>query len=66
VATESFKVEQSIIKISSVIFVERNSQKGILIGHKGAALKKVGTQARRDLERFFEKKVHLELFVKGK
>lgn len=64
VATESFKVEQSIIKISSVIFVERNSQKGILIGHKGAALKNVGTQARRDLERFFEKKVHLELFVK--
>ncbi len=64
VATESFKVEQSIIKISSVIFVERNSQKGILIGHKGVALKKVGTQARRDLERFFEKKVHLELFVK--
>ena len=64
VATESFKVEQSIIKISSVIFVERNTQKGILIGHKGAALKNVGTQARRDLERFFEKKVHLELFVK--
>jgi len=64
VATESFKVEDSIIKISAVIFVERNSQKGILIGHKGAALKKVGTQARRDLERFFEKKVHLELFVK--
>ena len=64
VATESFKVEESIIKISAVIFVERNSQKGILIGHKGAALKKVGTQARRDLERFFEKKVHLELFVK--
>ena len=64
VATESFKVEDSIIKISAVIFVERNSQKGILIGHKGTALKKVGTQARRDLERFFEKKVHLELFVK--
>lgn len=64
VVTESFKVEDSIIKISAVIFVERNSQKGILIGHKGAALKKVGTQARRDLERFFEKKVHLELFVK--
>ena len=64
VATDSFKVEESIIKISAVIFVERNSQKGILIGHKGAALKKVGTQARRDLERFFEKKVHLELFVK--
>ena len=64
VATESFKVEDSIIKISAVIFVERNSQKGILIGHKGAALKKVVTQARRDLERFFEKKVHLEIFVK--
>jgi GTP-binding protein Era len=64
VATESFKAENSIIKISAVIFVERNSQKGILIGHKGAALKKVGTQARRDLEQFFEKKVHLELFVK--
>jgi len=64
VTTDAFNVEDSIIKISAVIFVERNSQKGILIGHKGAALKKVGTQARRDLERFFEKKVHLELFVK--
>ena len=64
VTTDSFKVEESIIKISAVIFVERNSQKGILIGHKGAALKKVGTQARGDLELFFEKKVHLELFVK--
>ena len=64
VTTDAFKVEESIIKISAVIFVERNSQKGILIGYKGAALKKVGTQARRDLERFFEKKVHLELFVK--
>ena len=64
VTTDAFKVEESIIKISAVIFVERNSQKGILIGHKGAALKKVGTQARRDLERFFKKKVHLELFVK--
>ncbi len=64
VTTDAFKVEESIIKISAVIFVERNSQKGILIGHKGAALKKVGTQVRRDLERFFEKKVHLELFVK--
>ena len=64
VTTDAFKVEESIIKISAVIFVERNSQKGILIGHKGAALKKVGTQARGDLELFFEKKVHLELFVK--
>ena len=64
VTTDSFKVEKDIVRIRSVIFVERNSQKGILIGHKGAALKKVGTQSRLDLERFFEKKVHLDLFVK--
>ena len=64
VETESFKVEESIIKISSIIYVERSSQKGILIGHKGAALKKVGTLARRDLQKFFDKKIHLQLFVK--
>lgn len=64
VETESFKVEKNIIKISSVIYVERTSQKGILIGHKGVALKKVGTLARKDLEQFFDKKIHLELFVK--
>ena len=64
VYTEHFKLEGSILKISAVIFVERNSQKGILIGHKGTALKMVGTQARSDLEKFFEKKVHLKLFVK--
>lgn len=64
VYTEHFKQEDSILKISAVIFVERNSQKGILIGHKGNALKMVGTQARSDLEKFFEKKVHLKLFVK--
>ena len=64
VETESFKVEESIIKISSIIYVERSSQKGILIGHKGAALKKVGTLARRDLQKFFYKKIHLQLFVK--
>lgn len=64
VYTEHFKQEDSILKISAVIFVERNSQKGILIGHKGTALKMVGTQARSDLEKFFEKKVHLKLFVK--
>lgn len=64
VETESFKVEENIIKISSIIYVERSSQKGILIGHKGAALKKVGTLARRDLQKFFDKKIHLELFVK--
>ena len=64
VETQAFKVEESIIKISSIIYVERSSQKGILIGHKGAALKKVGTLARKDLQRFFDKKIHLELFVK--
>ena len=64
VETEAFKVEESIIKISSIIYVERSSQKGILIGHKGAALKKVGTLARKDLQLFFDKKIHLELFVK--
>jgi GTP-binding protein Era len=64
VVTESFKLEKEIVKIRSVIFVERNSQKGILIGHKGSALKKVGIKARHDLERFFDKKVYLELFVK--
>jgi len=64
VETESFKVNENIIKISSIIYVERASQKGILIGHKGEALKKVGTLARKDLEQFFDKKIHLELFVK--
>ena len=64
VETESFKVEESIIKISSIIYVERSSQKGILIGHKGAALKKVGTLARKELEQFFDTKIHLELYVK--
>lgn len=64
VETESFKVNESIIKISAIIYVERSSQKGILIGHKGASLKKVGTLARKELEQFFDKKIHLELFVK--
>jgi GTP-binding protein Era len=64
VETESFKETDKLIKIRAVIHVERNSQKGILIGHKGAALKKVGTLARKDLEQFFQQKVHLELFVK--
>lgn len=64
VETESFKVNENIIKISSIIYVERASQKGILIGHKGEALKKVGTLSRKELEQFFDKKIHLELFVK--
>lgn len=64
VETESFKEEENIIRIQSIIMVERDSQKGIIIGHKGSALKKVGMEARVDLEQFFCKKVHLELFVK--
>lgn len=64
VETEEFKEEDDIIRIKSLIMVERNSQKGIIIGHKGEAIKKVGTQARIELEKFFDKKVFLELFVK--
>ncbi len=64
VLTEEFKEEEKIIKIRSVIMVERETQKGILIGHKGSALKKVGVGARKKLQAFFDKKVHLELYVK--
>ena len=64
VVTDEFKEEESIIKIRSKILVERESQKGIIIGHKGVALKKIGTKARLDLEKFFGKKVFIELHVK--
>ena len=64
VEVESFKEEAAIIRIGAVIYVERDSQKGILIGRAGAALKKVGSDARRDLETFFGKKIFLELVVK--
>jgi len=64
VLTESFKEEEKIIRIRSVIFVERNTQKGIIIGHNGEQLKRVGTFARKYIQTFFGKKVHLELFVK--
>ncbi len=70
VEVESFKEEEGtdgkggLIRISAIIFVERDSQKGIIIGKQGQALKKVGTQARKDIEDFFQKKVFLELFVK--
>ncbi len=64
VEVESFKEEEKIIRISAVIYVMRDSQKGILIGHKGAAMKKTGTEARKTLEEFFGKKVFLEMFVK--
>jgi len=64
VEVEQFKEEGNLIRINAVIYAERESQKGILIGHGGKSLKKVGTEARKDLEAFFEKKVFLELFVK--
>ncbi len=64
VAINSFKDEPDILRISAQIYVERDSQKGIIIGKGGASLKKVGTEARRDLEAFFGKKVFLETHVK--
>jgi len=62
--TEEFFEEEEIIRMRSVIMVERDTQKGIIIGHKGTALKRVGVEARKDLEKFFGKQVHLELYVK--
>ena len=64
IETEEFMEDEKIIRIRSVIMVERDTQKGIIIGHKGAALKKVGMQSREDLEKFFGKQIHIELFVK--
>ncbi len=62
--TEEFFEDENIIRMRSVIMVERDSQKGIIIGHKGSALKRVGVEARKDLEKFFGKQVHIELYVK--
>lgn len=64
VETEEFLEDEKIIRIRSVIMVERDTQKGIIIGHKGSALKKVGVEARKDLEKFFAKQVHIEMYVK--
>lgn len=64
VGVESFKEDGNLIKIHAVIYVERDSQKGIIIGHQGKALKKVSTEARKALEKFFGKKIYLETFVK--
>ena len=64
VDTEEFFEEELIIRIRSVIMVERETQKGIIIGHKGSALKRVGVEARKDLEKFFGKQIHIELYVK--
>jgi len=64
VDTEEFFEEDHIIRVRSIIMVERETQKGIIIGHKGSALKRVGVEARKDLEKFFGKQIHLELYVK--
>ena len=64
VETEEFIEEDTIVRIRSVIMVERETQKGIIIGHKGTAIKRVGAEARKDLEKFFRKKVFIELYVK--
>ena len=61
---EKFEEKENSIHIMAVIYVERESQKGIIIGHQGASLKRVGTEARKDIEAFFGKRVYLELFVK--
>jgi GTP-binding protein Era len=64
VVVEQFKETERNIRISAVIFVERESQKGIIIGHQGVALKRVSTEARKSLEKFFGKSIYLEVFVK--
>ncbi|GJG36752.1 GTPase Era [Prevotella lacticifex] len=64
VVVERFKENESVIHINAVIYVERDSQKGIIIGHQGQALKKVSMEARKSLELFFGKKIFLETFVK--
>jgi GTPase len=64
IEVEGFKEEEKLLRIQAVIHVNRETQKGIIIGHQGKAIKKVGTEARKDIEEFFEKKVFLELFVK--
>ena len=64
VAVEEFVEEEKLLRISAVIYCERESQKGILIGKQGSAMRRVGTAARKDIEAFFDKKVFLQLFVK--
>ena len=62
--TEEFHEDEKIIRMRSVIMVERETQKGIIIGHKGTSIKRVGAEARKDLEFFFGKKIFIELYVK--
>ena len=66
VEVEEFKDEEEVIKIRAIIYVMRESQKGIIIGHKGAGIKRIGTEARKELERFFDKKIFLETPIKVK
>lgn len=64
VVVEQFKEGEKSIHINAVIYVDRESQKGIIIGHQGVALKKVSSEARKSLEKFFQKHIYLEVFVK--
>jgi len=64
IETEEFLEDEKIIRIRALIMVERDTQKGIIIGHKGEALKRVGVEARADLEKFFGKQIHIEMYVK--
>ena len=64
IETEEFFEDEDIIRIRAVIMVERDSQKGIIIGHKGEAIKRIGVESRKDLEKFFGKQIHLETYVK--
>lgn len=64
VVVEEFKEEKDIIRIRAIILMERDTQKGIIIGHKGEAIKRLGTLARKDIELFFEKKIYLQLYLK--
>ena len=64
IETEEFIEDENIIRIRALIMVERDTQKGIIIGHKGDALKRVGVEARADLEKFFGKQIHIEMYVK--
>ena len=64
IETEEFFEDENIIRIRALVMVERDTQKGIIIGHKGEALKRVGVEARADLEKFFGKQIHIEMYVK--
>jgi len=66
VTVDSYQEGEKLDRISVIIYVERDSQKGILIGHKGESLKRIGIQARKDIEKFIGKQIFLEMFVKVK